>query len=88
MERRQRRERFAAVMAGQADYSAQELEAELADLRRTLAVLGVAGEEELSAERFLQLLRDRARQLDPPPGEAAVDLAGAIRRQLNGSLRS
>jgi hypothetical protein len=87
VERRQRRERFAAVMAGQADYGASELEAELPDLRRTLAVLGAAGEEDLSADRFLELLRRRA--ADPGegngnPGGATPDLAAAIRRELSG----
>lgn len=84
--RRQRRERFAEVMAGQRDYSASELDAELADLRSTLAALGVAGEAELSAERFLDLLRGRARRLrgsellGPPQ-----DLAAAIRREIGGA---
>jgi hypothetical protein len=77
-DRRQRRERFAAVMAGQADYSAAELEAELPDLRRTLALLGAAGEEDLSAEGFLELLRRRAVAGQTP------DLAAAIRRELGG----
>ena len=83
-EKRQRRERFAAVMAGQVDYTAIELEAELVDLRRTLAALGAAGEEEISAERFLQLLRRRAGGLEGQGHEPAVDLASAIRRQLEG----
>jgi len=77
-DRRQRRERFAAVMAGQADYTAAELEADLPDLRRTLALLGAAGEEELSAEGFLELLRRRAGAGQPP------DLAAAIRSELRG----
>jgi len=85
VEKRQRRERFAAVMAGQGDYTAIELEAELPDLRRTLAVLGAAGEEELSADRFLDLLRRGARGLDPQGAEPPVDLASAIRRQLDGA---
>jgi hypothetical protein len=85
VERRQRRERFAAVMAGQADYAAAELEAELPDLRRTLAALGVAGEADLSAERFLELLRRRAGTAAAGPGPGAApppDLAAAIRREL------
>ncbi|MEY2749354.1 MAG: hypothetical protein RLZZ168_1370, partial [Cyanobacteriota bacterium] len=82
-EKRQRREHFAAVMAGQRDYSAEELDAELPDLRRTLAALGVAGEEELAPDQFLELLRQRARQWGSGPTEAASsDLARAIRRQL------
>lgn len=84
-DRRQRRERFAAVMAGQEDYSAAELEAELADLRRTLEALGAAGEEDLSAEGFLELLRRRATRPGGGNGSApprAPDLAAAIRREL------
>ena len=83
-ERRQRRERFAAVMAGQADYGAADLEAELPDLRRTLVALGVAGEGDLSAERFLELLRRRAGANGAAPGNGAAppDLAAAIRREL------
>ena len=82
-EKRQRRERFAEVMAGQREYSAEELDAELADLRRTLAVLGAADEQELSADQFLDLLRQKARLLEQPGhGEEESDLADAIRRQL------
>jgi hypothetical protein len=81
--RRQRRERFAEVMAGQGDYTAAELDAELPDLRRTLAALGVAGEQELGADRFLELLRQKARQqLESGEGPAPLDLAVAIRREL------
>ncbi len=84
VEKRQRRERFAEVMAGQRDFSAEELDAELNDLRLTLAALGATQEEELSADQFLELLRQKARLLQQPgsePGEA-VGLAEAIRRQL------
>ena len=81
--KRARRERFAAVMAGQSDYTAAELDAELPELRRTLAALGVAGEEELAPERFLALLRERARSQLAEEGPApALDLAAAIRREL------
>ena len=82
-DKRQRRERFAEVMAGQRDYSAEELDGELADLRRVLAVLGAADERELSADQFLELLRQKARLLEQP-GDAggSGDLAEAIRRQL------
>jgi len=82
-EKRQRRDRFAAVMAGQEDYTAVELEAELADLRRTLAALGAAGEKELSPEQFLALLRRRAAALGEGGEPGPPDLAGAIRSQLN-----
>ncbi len=86
--KRQRRERFAEVIAGQRDYTAAELDAELPDLRRTLAALGVAGETELTPTAFLDLLRQRARQLvEQTSGAAATtDLAEAIRREL-GPLR-
>jgi hypothetical protein len=82
-EKRQRRERFAEVMAGQRDYSAEELDAELSDLRRTLTALGAADEQQLSADQFLELLRQKARLLVQPGSEGeAVDLAEAIRREL------
>lgn len=82
-EKRQRRERFAEVMAGQRDYTAAELDGELADLRRTLAVLGAADEQGLSADQFLELLRQKAR-LHQQPGDGVDrgDLAEAIRREL------
>lgn len=86
--RRQRRERFAEVMAGQRDFSAAELDAELPDLRRTLAALGAAGEGELEPDQFLELLRQKAKAmreqgLGAPSGG---DLAAAIRAQLRGGL--
>lgn len=83
--KRQRRERFADVMAGQSDYGAAELTAELPDLGRTLAALGAAGEAELGPAALLALLRRRAHM---PLGGAAAgsDLAEAIRREL-GPLR-
>ena len=82
-EKRQRRERFAEVMAGQRDYTAEELDGELTDLRRTLAALGAADEQELSADQFLELLRNKARLLQQPGGEEnRLDLAAAIRREL------
>jgi len=86
-EKRQRRERFAEVMAGQRDYSAEELDGELLDLRRTLAALGVAQEQELSADQFLELLRQKARQLQPAD-DAAISLASAIRRELDSGVRA
>ncbi|MEO1002379.1 MAG: hypothetical protein AAFX65_04625 [Cyanobacteria bacterium J06638_7] len=85
--KRQRRERFAEVMAGQRDYSAAELDAELPDLRLTLAALGAGGAGELEPDQFLELLRQRARVLQErgwaaaPPG----DLGAAIRAQLDSS---
>ncbi|MFM8525063.1 MAG: hypothetical protein ACKOCM_05530 [Cyanobacteriota bacterium] len=82
-DRRQRREQFAEVMAGQRDYTATELDAELPDLRRTLAALGVAGEDSLSADQFLELLRQKARQLAVAPA-AGPDLVAAIRQGLSG----
>ena len=86
VERRQRREHFAEVMAGQRDYSAAELDAELPDLRRTLATLGAAGEEELSADQFLALLRNRAQRQGPAGnGAGEQDLAEAIRRELGAA---
>jgi hypothetical protein len=82
-EKRQRRERFAEVMAGQRDYTAAELDGELADLRRTLAALGAAAEQELSADQFLELLRQNADRLQPTAaGSGDGELAGAIRREL------
>lgn len=77
--RRSRRERFAEVMAGQREYSAGELDSELPDLRRTLAILGGPGSVELSPDPFLALLRRHAsRQASHGTG----DLASAIRSQL------
>ncbi len=85
--KRQRRERFAEVIAGQRDYTAVELDAELPELRRTLAALAAAGEEELGADRFLELLRQRARMLQGESGEREpVDLAAAIRREIGAVL--
>jgi hypothetical protein len=88
--RRQRRELFAEVMAGQRDYTAAELDAELADLRRTLAALGAAGEGELGPDAFLELLRRRARELSQGSGGngRGGDLAAAIRAQLQTGLGS
>jgi len=84
--RRGRRDRFAAVMAGQQEYGATDLEAELPDLRRTLAQLGGGTEEaELGPERFLELLRHRAHSgaaSSLTQAQAAGDLATAIRREL------
>jgi len=82
--KRQRRERFAEVMAGQSDYTAAELDAELPELRRTLAALGAAGDGELESDRFLELLRQKAQVLRAQvwPASGSADLADAIRAQL------
>jgi hypothetical protein len=88
-EKRQRRERFADVMAGQADYSGSELDSELPDLRRTLAALGAAGEGELEADQFLDLLRQKARLLGQASGSTGSDdLATAIRQELGRPFHS
>ena len=85
--KRQRRERFAEVIAGQRDYTAVELDAELPELRRTLAALGAACEEELGADRFLELLRQRARRLQgDSDGQGPDDLAAAIRREIGAAI--
>ena len=81
-DKRQRRERFAEVMAGQRDYSAEELDSELPDLRRTLAELGAAEEQELSADQFLELLRQKARRIESVTEQPAAALALSIRRVL------
>jgi hypothetical protein len=82
--KRQRRERFAEVMAGQRDYTAAELDAELPELRRTLAALGAAGDGELAPDQFLELLRQRASTLQARgwPAAGEDDLTAAIRAQL------
>ena len=65
----QRRERFAAVMAGMRDYSSDELDGELLDLYATYQELGGSGRH--GAEGFLAQLRSRAKQLEPE-SQAAV----------------
>jgi len=48
-----------------------------------LARLGAAAEQELSADQFLELLRQRARQLDrTDASNGSDDLAAAIRNRL------
>ena len=88
-EKRQRREQFAAVLAGQRDYTATELDAELPDLRRTLVALGAASESAFSADQFLELLRQKARLLAQPGRGEDRDprqaLAAAIRRELEAA---
>jgi hypothetical protein len=88
VEKRQRRERFAEVMAGQRDFSAAELDSELPDLRRTLARLGATGDGDLGPDQFLELLRQQASALgfrDDSQG-AELDLAAAIRQQLQDQV--
>nr|WP_043368877.1 hypothetical protein [Cyanobium sp. PCC 7001] len=86
--KRQRRERFAAVMAGQSDYAAAELEAELPELRRTLAALGGVEEQQLGPDQFLDLLRRRARDLGGgTDGAGPDDFTAAIRAELGGLCR-
>jgi len=84
VEKRQRRERFAEVMAGQRDFSAAELDSELPDLRRTLARLGATGEADLGPDQFLELLRQQARNMGVvgQTGRDQLDLAAAISRRL------
>lgn len=86
VDKRQRRERFAEVMAGQRDYSAAELDSELPDLRSTLARLGATGEGELGPDQFLELLRRQAKELgwDGAAAGGTLDLGAAIRQQLQG----
>jgi hypothetical protein len=84
VDRRQRRERFAEVMAGQSEYSVAELDGELPDLLRTLTALGAADAEELRPDQLLDLLRQRARQLTPSAATTEHDLAAAIRQELGG----
>jgi len=84
VEKRQRRERFAEVMAGQRDFSAAELDSELPDLRSTLARLGAMGEGDLGPDQFLELLRQQARNMGVvgQTGRDQLDLAAAISRRL------
>jgi hypothetical protein len=72
-------------MAGQQEYGATDLEAELPDLRRTLAQLGGKGTAEIGPERFLELLRNRANSRADSAYtqlQGLGDLASAIRREL------
>jgi hypothetical protein len=72
-------------MAGQQEYGATDLEAELPDLRLTLAQLGGTGTAEIGPERFLELLRNRAKSRADSAStqlQGLGDLATAIRREL------
>ena len=62
IEKRQRRERFAAVMAGLLDYSAAELDQELPDLLQTARRLRLPHCEELEADQLLERLRRQVPQ--------------------------
>ncbi len=66
----QRRERFAAVIAGLRDYTAEELDGELLDLFATHQVLNENSKK--SADEFLESLREKSKpsrnQDSPPPG--------------------
>jgi hypothetical protein len=57
VEKRQRRERFAAVMAGLRDFGAAELDAELPDLLLTLRSLGLEAEVGAGSDQLLERLR-------------------------------
>ena len=57
----QRRERFAEVMAGLTDYSAEQLDGELLDLHITYLALG--GKVDLGAKGFLEDLRLKVEEL-------------------------
>ena len=51
------------------------------------SALGAAGEEELGPDRFLELLRLRARRLQgDAAGQAPDDLAAAIRREIGAAI--
>jgi hypothetical protein len=84
VEKAQRRERFAAVMAGQRDFLASELESELPDLKSTLARLGAAGEQELTSGQFLTVLRRKADTLTEATSIDGItgELGAAIRQEL------
>ena len=64
----QRRERFAAVMAGLRDYSAEELDVELLDLFTTHKALSQKTDNR--ADAFLNYLRKQAKllRIQEPPG--------------------
>ncbi len=55
----ERRERFASVMAGLSDYTAEELDGELLDLYATFVAL--EGDKKLTIEAFLDVLRSRSK---------------------------
>ena len=57
VQKRQRRERFAEVMAGVRDYTAAELDAELPELMGTVAALGMGSVVATGPEALLERLR-------------------------------
>ena len=57
VEKRQRRERFAAVMAGLREFGAAELDAELPDLLLTLRSLGLEAQVGAGSDQLLERLR-------------------------------
>ena len=69
----QRRERFAAVMAGMRDYTAEELDGELLDLFATHQALG--GSARLGAQGFLEQLRAHATTLETAESSDASRVA-------------
>jgi hypothetical protein len=57
VQKRQRRERFAEVMAGVRDYTAAELDAELPELMGTVEALGMGSVVATGPEALLERLR-------------------------------
>ena len=85
-DKRQRRERFAEVMAGQREYRAEELDLELADLIITLQQLAGADAPAVSPDQLLELLRQQAARLaGDAPLAADAGLSAAIRQRLETS---
>ena len=84
VEKRQRRERFAEVMSGQREYSAEELDAELPDLLAALIAAAGLEQQRLSADQFLELLRQKARELPQAAAADGSNLESAIRSQIEG----
>ena len=83
VDKRQRRERFAAVMAGQREYSAEELDHEMPDLIATLHRLSGGEEKPISPDQLLELLRSQmsnSQLVEPAP--QAHDFAAALQQRL------
>lgn len=84
--KRQRRERFADVMAGQREYSAEELNEELQDLLDLLAALSEDNDmASFSPDQLLELLRKKAGELSAVKHQSLTnkELFEAIRDDLN-----